>query len=180
MQDGKPFWHRRGEPGATGAGSRASGGQRDPQVQRDRPRTSPPTGGGIVLGRVVRRCWPTATSVRFRQSEAADPSHRFTVERLVPRCWETTCGASGTVANRCLCTDEAVDRDDLDLPGGQYRPPGVVTSAAPGRALCAERDHTAVGRRTIPFASDPVTRSLLGCHALTRPAAGGRTTASPG
>ena len=58
------------------------------------------------------------------------------------------------------------------MHGGLPHRPGyaVVPQLEPGAvrraiALRAERDHAAADGRTIPFASDPVTRPLSGCHA---------------
>jgi len=51
---------------------------------------------GVVLGRAVRRCRPTARFVRFPRPEAADPDRR-TYRRASPR--ETKSGAPIVVAN---------------------------------------------------------------------------------
>ena len=51
---------------------------------------------GVVLGRAVRRCRPTARFVRFPRPEAADPNRR-TYRRASPR--ETKSGAPIVVAN---------------------------------------------------------------------------------
>jgi hypothetical protein len=50
----------------------------------------------VVLGRDVRRCWPTARFVRFPQPDAAEPSPR--THRSAPRHGERNSGAPIAVA----------------------------------------------------------------------------------
>jgi hypothetical protein len=98
---------------------------------------------GVLLGRDVRQCWPTARFVRFLQLDAADPSPR--THRRAPRHRESKSGAGLRLPNllptHYLGSLTAARPVDLAAAIAQIR-----ASASPGSHDCHCQSPSSSGR----------------------------------